>query len=131
MTPETADLAEGTFIARKRPTRHNASCQRAERQPDLTHNRPSIGVGMSEPELNNAPLPPELRKLVHDLKNQLYVINMGLEVLRGARDNPEEITRLLTSIRADGLEPLKSSVARLIDVVSARNETDRSGSASV
>ncbi len=82
---------------------------------------------MSEPELENAPLPPELRQLVHDLKNQLYVINMGLEVLRGARDNPEEITRLLASIRADGLEPLKSSIARLIEAASAQGDTHNAG----
>lgn len=55
---------------------------------------------------------------MHDVKNQLYVINMGLEVLRGSLDDPNEILKLVNSIRADGLEPLKASITRLIEAAS-------------
>jgi hypothetical protein len=75
----------------------------------------------------SAAAPHQLRRLVHDVKNQLYVINMGLEVLRGARDNPEEISRLIASIRTDGLEPLKTTVAQLIEAASAPRSASSAG----
>jgi hypothetical protein len=72
---------------------------------------------MSNSELSAAGISVELRRLVHDIKNQLYVVNMGLEVMRGSRENPDEVLRLINSIRTDGLDPLKSSVAALLDKI--------------
>ena len=57
----------------------------------------------------------DTRHLIHEIKNQLYIINMGLEVLRNARQSDDEFAKVVATIRSDGLEPLKTSVAALME----------------
>jgi hypothetical protein len=64
----------------------------------------------------DVPAMDDSRHLIHEIKNQLYIINMGLEVLRGARQNDEEFAKVVASIRRDGIEPLKLTAAALMEL---------------
>lgn len=71
---------------------------------------------MNDSVAAGGPSPSEVRRLAHEIKNQLYVVQMGLEVLQSVRTDPDEFVRMVTYICKDGLEPLKSTLSSLIEL---------------
>jgi len=57
------------------------------------------------------------RTVGHEVKNHLFVVGMGLETLKTARQNEAQFNELLEMVRQNGLEPLKASIAELIALI--------------
>lgn len=58
-----------------------------------------------------------LEELSHDIKNHLLVVSMGLDALTAVREDSTEFADMLETIKRDGVESLKQSVAELLDLV--------------
>ena len=60
--------------------------------------------------------PPDARALVHEVKNDLSIISMGLQALRAMHTNPDQVLAILDTIEHDGLARLQESVEALVDL---------------
>lgn len=69
---------------------------------------------MIEPTVSSpSPEAAQLRQFAHDLLTPLSVVSMGLEILNQVRHDDEQFTRILTMIRTEGVEPLKTMIAEI------------------
>jgi len=71
--------------------------------------------------MNQQPTPNDdrqqhIRQLGHDVRSNLHVINMGLETLKGARNDADMFAEIVTAIRHDGIQPIQAHLEALIEL---------------
>ena len=71
--------------------------------------------------MNQQPTPNDdrqrlIRQLAHDVRSNLHVINMGLETLKGARNDADMFAEIVTAIRHDGVQPIQAHLEALIEL---------------
>lgn len=58
----------------------------------------------------------QIRQLHHDLNTCLGVVATGLQALAGVREDASLFAELHATIETEGIQPLKQTIGRLVDV---------------
>ena len=67
----------------------------------------------------------QLRKLGHDVRTPLGIVCTGLEALKGMREDADSFAEIYETIQRDGIEPLKTIIAELVDVACQQETNDQ------
>lgn len=59
-----------------------------------------------------------MRELVHDLRNALFIIDLGMGMLEAAREDPDRFELALAKIRKGGVDLMNSAVDELDELTS-------------
>lgn len=59
----------------------------------------------------------QVRAYAHEIKNGLYVVQMGIEALKSVRSDAHQFEEVCNTIEQDGIEALRNATAELIRFV--------------
>lgn len=76
-----------------------------------------VKIGMSEESALNQTTRERIAQLAHDIRDDIFVVEMGLEALKGVQNNPERLAALIEEIRRDGVRPLQECLTVLLDLI--------------